>query len=89
MKNRSSTKRRLGNLEVVAHQRAIAAYRDALIEICGEPCPDGQHLVLTGSYRGRCFFREVPGPGPQLVDFGEFGSVLYMTAAELEIPCDP
>jgi hypothetical protein len=83
MKHRSSIEKRLGNLEVVARQHAIAAHRGAIVEICCEPCPDGRHLVMTGSDRGRYFFQEVPGHGPQLADFGEFGSVLHLTYAEM------
>jgi hypothetical protein len=71
-------------LEVVAQKPAIAVYRDALVEMCCEPCPDERHLVMTGSDRGRCLFQEVPGPGPQIDDFGEFAAVLYLTPAEME-----
>jgi len=84
MKHRSSFKKRLGHLEVVERQRAIAAYREAIVEICCEPCPDGRHLVMTGSDGGRYFFQEVSGPGPHLADFGEFDLVLGFTPAEME-----
>ena len=43
-----------------------------------------QHLVMVGSPGQVCYFQQVPGPGPQLADFGEFASVLCLTPAEME-----
>jgi hypothetical protein len=66
---------------------------EALLPKPGAPCRTAvvvlgmlngeRHLVMTSPPGDPCCrFEEMPGPGPQLADFGEFASVLYLTWAE-------
>ena len=44
-----------------------------------------RHLVMVSSPdQARCYFRYMPGPGPQLADFGEFSLVVALTSDEME-----
>jgi hypothetical protein len=83
MKHRSTIRKRLERLEATLQKRASAVYREAFVEICFD-CPGERHVVMTGSDGGRYWFREEPGPGPQLSDFGEFAFVLGVTPAEMD-----
>jgi hypothetical protein len=93
MKHRSSINKRLGRLEVAAHKGA-SAYRVALIVLNCDTLPEESdlemtglnesHLVMTGSHGGECYFESVPGPGPQIGDFGEFDSVTTFLPWEWE-----
>jgi hypothetical protein len=83
MKRRLSTRARLERLEK-ALKNGVLSHGQAFIEM---GLFDGErHVVVTDA--AHCHFRELPGPGPQLADFGEFSLVVYMTPAEMEIPCD-
>ena len=79
MSHRSSMQRRLKRLE---QKQASPAGREAYIapsSLVGET-----HLVVDGPpVGGRYYFREEPGPGPQLADFGQFESILQFTEDEL------
>lgn len=83
MRRRLSVRKRLERLEAAQAKAATKPYTEALIEIgdCDEDCE--RHLVMTSSDRGRFYFREEPGPGPQLADFGEFSFVMHLTYAEM------
>ena len=84
MKRRLSTRARLERLEKALKNGALS-HGQAIVEV--RDWNDGErHVVVTDA--AHCHFRELPGPGPQLADFGEFSSVVYMTSAEMEIPCD-
>ena len=76
----SSLKKRLARLEAARLKQAAASGREAFI-VSG-PYNGERHLEMTSSDDCRCWFRERPGPGPQLSDFGEFASVLGFTEAE-------
>jgi hypothetical protein len=78
----------------VAARKGASAYRAAVIvlncdsllddsdlEMTG---PSESHLVMTGSHGRDCFFESVPGPGPQIGDFGEFDSVTTFLPWEWE-----
>jgi len=82
MKRGLSIRKRLERLEAVRQKQADAAGREAFIEIGNF---DGErHLVTTSPPdEPRCYFQEMPGPGPQLADFGEFGLVLHLTRFEM------
>ena len=85
MKRRLSTRTRLERLEETS-KNGFASHKLAIVAMCD--WNDGErHVVSTDA--ARCNFRELPGPGPQLADFGKFSLVVYMTPAEMEIPCDP
>jgi hypothetical protein len=78
MSRRSSIQRRLRRLE---QRQANPAAREAFIapsSLVGET-----HLVVDGPpVGGRYYFREEPGPGPQLDSFGKFESILQFTEDE-------
>ena len=81
---RLSIRKRLERLEAVRQKQAETSGREAFIAM-GDF--DGErHLVMTSSLdAGRCWFLEMPGPGPKLVDFGEFACVVAFTPAELNM----
>jgi hypothetical protein len=78
MTRRSSMRRRLERLE---QKQASPVGREAYIapsSLVGET-----HLVVDGPpVGGRYYFREEPGPGPQLDSFGKFESILQFTEDE-------
>src|SRR5436190_631496 len=67
----------LERLEAPSQKQAPQAYREAFI-VSGSF--DGErHLVVDGDpAAARCYFLEMPGPGPQLTDFGRFEVVLHL-----------
>jgi hypothetical protein len=77
---RFSIRKRLERLEAALPKPATAC-RTAIVVIGG--CDGEHHLVMDCSRPG--LFLEAPGPGPQLADFGEFESVLYLTKDEAEL----
>jgi len=80
-----SIRSRLERLEAIRQKRASALQREAFVEIFEEDCVE-RHLVMNSPPDAqRVFFQERPGPGPQLADFGEFGSVLYLTPDEMNL----
>ena len=73
----------MGRLEEVLAKDETTPYREAFIGDL-ECDADERHLVmLNAADAWRCFFQEMPGPGPQLADFGEFGLVVRLTWAEM------
>lgn len=77
MKRRSSIRKRLERLEAVLLEREAPTGPLAVIEIGSF---DGErHLVMSNS---RCAFREEPGPGPTLKDFGKFSGAIYLSRFE-------
>jgi hypothetical protein len=40
---------------------------------------------LSAAGAARCYFQELPGPGPQLADFGQFSLVLHLTTDEMNL----
>lgn len=80
MTRRSSLRTRLQRLEEIRQKQNNAAWREAWI-VMGDS-PGEQHLVLTGTEGGRSFFREMPGAGPQIADFGRFDVVVALTPDE-------
>jgi hypothetical protein len=76
---RSSIRRRLARLEAI--RQANPSGREAHVVVgryVGET-----HIEMTGSpVGGRYYFRERPGPGPKLADFGEFALVMEITCHE-------
>ena len=76
-------RKRLERLEARCQRQATPAYRQAFSEM---GLFDGErHLVMVSPPdQVRCYFQQVPGPGPQLADFGEFAFVLCLTPAEME-----
>ena len=83
MKRRLATRTRLERLEAALENNRSIRYRQAIVETVD--WNDGErHVVVVDA--GRCHFRELPGPGPQLADFGEFSLVVRMTSAEMEVP---
>jgi hypothetical protein len=82
---RSSIRKRIGRLEADGKKREIGAFRSAFIEVLAEDCVE-RHLVMISPLDAQqCFFQERPGPGPKLVDFGEFGMVLHLTTDEMNV----
>ena len=81
---RSSIWKRLERLEAVRQKQADATDRQAFIEMgyfAGE-----RHLILTSPPgQPACYFQEMPGPGPQIADFGKFSFVLVLTSAEMNL----
>jgi hypothetical protein len=77
-----SIRKRLERLEAVHKKQANVVGREAFIEMGAF---DGErHLVMMSPRdQARCYFQEMPGPGPQLADFGEFSLVLVLTSAEM------
>ena len=84
MQRRSSTRARLERLEKAVGKNGTGSDGTAIIEM--GPWTDGERHIVVDPVYGH--FREVAGPGPQLSDFGDFSPVVYMTSAEMEIPCD-
>ena len=82
MRRIASLRRRLQRLEAMAQKRRLAAGRFALIVMASNTSSTQKHLVVTAEDPGFCEFREEPGPGPTLADFGEFEPVVYLTASE-------
>ena len=74
---------RVRRLEAVQQRKhADVPYREAWI-VMGDF--DGErHLEMTCCDRGRCWFEERPGPGPQISDFGTFVFVAGMTRDEAD-----
>jgi hypothetical protein len=79
-----SIRKRLERLEAARQKQADTAGREAFIVLGafnGE-----RHLEMTSSPdAGRCWFQEMPGPGPQLADFGEFAFALDLTEDEANL----
>ena len=77
-----STRARLERLEENLETKRSTQHGMAIIEMVD--WNDGErHVVLVDA--AHWHFREVPGPGPQLADFGEFSPVVRMTSAEMEV----
>ena len=76
-----SIRKRLERLEAARQKQADTAGREAFIVL---GTYDGErHLEMTSAPdAGRCWFQEMPGPGKQLADFGEFALVLHLTDDE-------
>ena len=80
-----SIKKRLERLEAAQAKRNVACCRSAIIET-GRSHKGESHLVLLSPPgEAHCVFKQVPGPGPQLADFGEFGWVNWFTSAEMKM----
>jgi hypothetical protein len=81
MKRTVSIRKRLERLEAGRQKQADTAGREAFIV---RGAFDGErHLEMTSSPDARrCWFEEMPGPGKQLADFGEFAFVLELTEDE-------
>jgi hypothetical protein len=79
---RPSIWNRLARLETLRQKQTDATGRSAFIEM---GCFAGErHLILTSPPdQAACYFKEMPGPGPQLADFGKFSLVLVLTSAEM------
>jgi hypothetical protein len=72
----------LERLEEKLETKRSTQHGMAIIEIVAGN--DGErHVVLVDA--AHWHFREAPGPGPQLADFGEFSPVLRITSAEMEV----
>jgi hypothetical protein len=71
---------RLKRLEAVKQKQIRENGRMAIVEMADISCAE-THLV-RGSEPG--LFKEMPGPGPQLADFGHFEQVFYATSDELK-----
>ena len=83
MMRRSSMRKRLERLEAVRQERASALLREAFIEMLDGDCTERHPVMLSDADAARCYFQEMPGPGPQLADFGEFELVLHLTRDEM------
>jgi hypothetical protein len=84
MIRRSLIRKRLERLEAVRQQQINIVGRGALVEILPFDYVGERHLVMTGfADAGQDRFQERPGPGPQLVDFGEFAFALGLTTLEM------
>ena len=84
MIRRFSIRKRLERLEAVRQQQINVVRRGALVEILPFDYVGERHLVMTGSAdAGQGWFQERPGPGPQLVDFGEFAFALGLSTHEM------
>ena len=85
MKGKSYIRKRLERLE---ERQDGAPGSSAIIEMACLRA--GEHHLDSLSEVGSTtrYFREAPGSGRQLGDFGKFMPVVYMTTAELEIPAD-
>ena len=75
-------RRRLDRLEAAHRAGVNRAWRYAYVEL-SDDLGDEKHVELVsfqnpGSWR----FREIPGPGPALDDFGKFDTVICLTSAE-------
>jgi hypothetical protein len=82
---RSSIETRLLRLEAMRGSRASPSYRRATILIGESDAAGEQHLLLVGPADDpSCFFKQMPGPGPQLADFGKFDQMLCVTQAEMD-----
>lgn len=84
MKRRSSIGSRIERLEALQRRRTNAAEREALIVLCVEDCAEKHLETANPPESSRWIFEQMPGPGPQLEDFGEFGTVVWFTPAEWE-----
>ena len=83
MRRRLSTQTRLERLEAAVSTTVTPPRREAFIEML-VPGAAERHLVrLSDAGAARCYFQELPWPGPQLADFGEFACVLHLTTAEM------
>ena len=83
--SKSSTRTRLERLEAAVATKTTPPYRQAFIEAGSYDLDGEQHLVMVSPPgQVRCYFQQVPWPGPQLADFGEFSLVLCLTPAEME-----
>ena len=76
-----SLRKRLQRLEKVRQKRATTLLPDAFVEMTDEWVEE-KHLVRS-TVAGRCYFREMPEPGPQITDFGPFDTVLYASIDEM------
>jgi hypothetical protein len=84
MRRICSWSKRLKRLEEVNQKQIRGNAPMAIVEAIDISCAE-THLVRSsepGAPRG--LFKEMPGPGPQLADFGYFEPVLYMTPAEMQ-----
>lgn len=82
---KSSIETRLLRLEAMRGGRASPPYRRATIVIGESDAAGKQHLMLvTPADDPSCIFKQVPGPGPQLADFGKFDQMLCVTQAEMD-----
>ena len=81
MKRRLSTRTRLERLEEAVDKNRTGSDGMAIIEM--GPRTDGERHIVVDPAHGH--FREMPGPGPQLSDFGNFSPVVYMTSHEVRM----
>jgi hypothetical protein len=77
-----SLRKRLQQLEKVRQKRATTLLPDAFVEMTDEWVEE-KHLVVRSTGARRCYFKEMPGPGPQITDFGPFDTVLYASIDEM------
>jgi hypothetical protein len=84
MRRLCSWSTRLKRLEAVKQKQIRENGRMAIVEMADISCAE-THLV-GGSEPGAPLsrFKEMPGPGPQLADFGYFEQVLYATPDEMK-----
>lgn len=82
MKRRLSIRARLERLEAAIAGKAPPLYREAFILIDADVTGERHLAMLSPEEQARCYFQEMPGPGPQLVDFGKFSTVVAFTPDE-------
>jgi hypothetical protein len=79
-----SIRKRLARLEASRQQQVESAGREAFVVMGAH---EGEtHLEMSVCDGGRCWFLlEVPGPGPQISDFGDFSVVVHFTEDEARL----
>ena len=60
------------------------SWRYAYVEMSGEASAE-KHVELVSHRPGSWSFKEIPGPGPNLDDFGKFDTEIWMTADEAKL----
>jgi hypothetical protein len=84
MRRLYSWTKRVERLEKARQLQAGNSVGMAIIETADFPCAE-RHLVIHPNAGGAgSRFKEMPGPGPQLADFGSFKPVVYMSKCEME-----
>jgi hypothetical protein len=73
-----SWSKRLKRLEKLRQKEIRDTAPMAIVELCDFPCGE-THLVQLSPGR----FKAMPGPGPQIDNFGYFEPVVYMTSDEM------
>src|ERR1017187_2200269 len=69
---RTSLQRRLRRLEESRSKRPSTFLREAFIGIADDSSGEYHLEFLSKTCERRSYFKEMPGPGLQLADFGEF-----------------